>query len=412
MSSTDRRHSKRTTVRTLRYLGGASDSDSEGDGARNQGSRGRARTRSRRGSAHRSSASPDNNNRYCSMKDFEKLTKIISELVVDVKSLRATSGHSVVNNAQAIGDGATGRGTAGGVTMAAGDSAIAINTDKIDKLEALINGQIVNDVARMNTNFDGLLKEFVKLNASITKSNIAPSVPGTDAAASDAGTEAVGTSPSAVASPSNHPSRTIAPPASMLQPNYATQPQSRQPHQHPPRMQNMPHRQNYNDDYLNKVKDFKANCILVFKLTETYDDHRQYDVDRDHVTQILSDLDLEHLDSSFVEITRLGTRDPLKIRPLRIQFRTNWVRERVINSAWMLRHSIFYSRPNYPEGIFLNRDLTKEDRIVEKNMYMQRKQQRIAARGNNNNDTSNHRGPTTDAQQQSRMAAEHRPATE
>ena len=159
------------------------------------------------------------------MKDFEKLTKIISELVVDVKSLRATSGHSVVNNGQTIGDGATGRGTAGGVTMAAGDSAIAINTDKIDKLEALINGQIVNDVARMNTNFDGLLKEFVKLNASITKSNIAPSVPGADAAATDAGTEAVGTSPSAVASPSNHPSRTIAPRTSMLQPNYVTQPQ-------------------------------------------------------------------------------------------------------------------------------------------------------------------------------------------
>ena len=79
----------------------------------------------------------------------------------------------------------------------------------------------------------------------------------------------------------------------------------------------------------------------------------------------------------------------------------------------MLRHSIFYSRPNYPEGIFLNRDLTKEDRTIEKNMYMQRKQQRIAARGNNNrNDTNNHRGPTTDAQQQNRMAAEHRPAAE
>ena len=92
------------------------------------------------------------------MKDFEKLTKIISELVVDVKSLRTTSGHSVVNNAQTIGDGATGQGTAGGVTMTAGDSAIAINTDKIDKLDALINGQIVNDVAMMNANFKNLLE--------------------------------------------------------------------------------------------------------------------------------------------------------------------------------------------------------------------------------------------------------------
>ena len=44
-------------------------------------------------------------------------------------------------------------------------------------------------------------------------------------------------------------------------------------------------------------------------------------------------------------------------------------------------------------------------------MYMQRKQQRIAARGSNT-DTNIHRGPTADAQQQNSMAAEHRPAAE
>ena len=54
-----------------------------------------------------------------------------------------------------------------------------------------------------------------KLNATITKSNVAPSVPETDAATTEAGAEA---SPSAVASPSNHPSQTIAPPGAMLQP--------------------------------------------------------------------------------------------------------------------------------------------------------------------------------------------------
>ena len=108
--------------------------------------------------------------------------------------------------------------------MTAGDSAIAINSARIDKLDALINSQIVNDVARMNANFKDLLGEFKKLNATITKSNVAPSVPETDAATTEAGAWA---SPSAVASPSNHPSRTIAPPGAMLQPQYATQPQSR-----------------------------------------------------------------------------------------------------------------------------------------------------------------------------------------
>ena len=73
-------------------------------------------------------------------------------------------------------------------------------------------------------------------------------------------------------------------------------------------MQNMHHRNNYDDDYLDKVKEFKATCILVFKLQETYGDEQQRDVDRKHFKQILSDLHLEHLESSLVDMARLGMR--------------------------------------------------------------------------------------------------------
>ena len=200
-------------------------------------------------------------------------------------------------------------------------------------------------------------------------------------------------------SPSNQPPRTI--PAPMMQPQIAPPHQPRQAQHQPPQMPN--HRNNYDDDYLDKVKEFKATCILVFKLQETYGDEQQRDVDRKHFTQILSDLHLEHLESSLVDMSRLGTRDPAKIRPLKIEFQSNWVRERILSCAWMLRHSIAYSSPNYPEGIFLNRDLTKDDRVIEKNLYMQRKQQRIAARGNNAV-INIQRGPTEDAQQNSTVA--------
>ena len=332
------------------------------------------------------------------MKDFDKLTSVIDMLVKDIRNLSDANGHRATNNVQRIGGAATGReaswGAVGGVSENTGDDATNLNTDKIEKLDELINGRVLNDVAIMTAQFKDLMAEFRKLNANISNSNAAPSVPLTFAAIA-------GAPPSAEVSPSNQPPRTI--PAPRMQPQIAPTHQPRQAQQQPPRMPNMQHRNNYDDDYLDKVKEFKATCILVFKLQETYSDERQRDVDRKHISQILSDLNLEHLESSLVDMSRLGTRDSTKIRPLKIEFQSNWVRERIMSCAWMLRHSIAYSSPNYPEGIFLNRDLTKEDRVIEKNLYMQRKQQRIAARGNNP-DINIQRRPTADAQQNSTAA--------
>ena len=62
-------------------------------------------------------------------------------------------------------------------------------------------------------------------------------------------------------------------------------------------------------------------------------------------------------------------------------------RETVIKNAWMLKFSIRYSDPEYPEGIFLSRDLTKEDRAIERTQYILRKQQRSISTNNSNSNT-------------------------
>ena len=147
------------------------------------------------------------------------------------------------------------------------------------------------------------------------------------------------------------------------------------------------HRNNYNNDRLDRVKQFKANCIIAFKIKEIFDDDRQHDVDKIHVRQILSDLNLEHLeiyDNGAFEVKRVGRYDPSKTRPMRIRFKNNMTRETVIKNAWMLKFSIRYSDPEYPEGIFLSRDLTKEDRAIERTQYILRKQQRSISTNNSN----------------------------
>ena len=95
--------------------------------------------------------------------------------------------------------------------------------------------------------------------------------------------------------------------------------------------------------------------------------------------KILEGLNLEHLVVDFVTTTRLGRMETSKIRPLRIQFRSNWVREKIIKKSWMLKYSLKYCSPNYPYGVFINRDLTQEERVAEKEAYLRKKQQQNAS---------------------------------
>ena len=117
----------------------------------------------------------------------------------------------------------------------------------------------------------------------------------------------------------------------------------------------------------------------MFRIEEESEDREQQrDIDRFHIQKILSDLNLEHLQHDYVHCTRLGRKEVTKIRPIRFQFRNNWVRERIVNKAWMLKFSLVYCGAKFPQGVSLARDLTKDDREKEKARYLNKRQQNSA----------------------------------
>ena len=136
--------------------------------------------------------------------------------------------------------------------------------------------------------------------------------------------------------------------------------------------------QQYQDvEHANRIRQLKANCIIIFNIPEETDNiDNQRDIDRFHTQRILSDLDLEHFEQEHIFNNRVGRQDENKIRPLRVQFKNEWVRERIIERAFMMRYSLTYCGGRYPKGVFINRDLTIEGREKEKNEYIVRKQQK------------------------------------
>ena len=59
-----------------------------------------------------------------------------------------------------------------------------------------------------------------------------------------------------------------------------------------------------------------------------------------------------------------------------------------MRNAWMLKYSLKFTGETFPDGVFLTRDLTKEDRATEKANYLQRKQQKNVAGRNPENDVT------------------------
>ena len=137
-------------------------------------------------------------------------------------------------------------------------------------------------------------------------------------------------------------------------------------------------RRNQNNDFLNRTKAFKANCIIVFRIKEEAErEDWQNNIDHLHFQDILTELNLEKLEGEhvYVESTRLGRKEEGKIRPIRYQLKNNWVREKIITKAWMLKYSLEFCGTKFPQGISIARDLTQEDRANEKSKYMQSRQQ-------------------------------------
>ena len=350
------------------------------------------------------------------MSDIALLTKSMTEVKTHIgliKSDNVSDGGQTITDVT-VGDLAAATGTSlTGAAAAPDDSVIAKNTDRLNKLEdALLC--ISNKLTGIDAFMKDVRDEFTKMRKPATYSQIVngmplppppPSspvpIPSSSASSSSSSSSPSPPLPSSSSSSSSPPSTGTSqapnghhphPPYPAHHPPSYPAANTHNPATHPPmnpHQQSM-HRNNYNDAHLDRVKQFKANCIIAFKIKEAYDDGRQYDVDKLHVRQILSDLNLEHLgiyENEAFEVNRVGKKDPSKIRPLRIKFDNNMTRETVIKNAWLLKFSIRYSNPDYPEGIFLSRDLTKEDRAIERTQYILRKQQRNMSTNNPSSNT-------------------------
>ena len=55
--------------------------------------------------------------------------------------------------------------------------------------------------------------------------------------------------------------------------------------------------------------------------------------------------------------------------------------------AWRLKYTLTFTGANFPKGISLARDLTKDERVMEKEKYLQKKRDDNTAGRNTENDT-------------------------
>ena len=259
------------------------------------------------------------------------------------------------------------------------DSAIAQNTHKINKVENRTN-EINNIVMGMSIVLEEIRE---KLNDQSNKSYAGTVISGTPAVGQNtAAAPVIQPLPVIPILPTVTPAVTPAMPGIINNdmrrraavPTPGNTSQSNHQQQQPNNMRS----RNQDNYFLNRIKAFKANCIIVFRIKE--EDERedwQNNIDHLHFQDILTELDLENLEEEhvYVESTRLGRKEEGKIRPIRYQLKNNWVRENIVSRAWMLKYSLVFGGTKFPQGISIARDLTQEDRANEKSMYVQSRQQ-------------------------------------
>ena len=199
------------------------------------------------------------------------------------------------------------------------DSAIAQNTHKINKVENRTN-EINNIVMGMSIVLEEIRE---KLNDQSNKSYAGTVISGTPAVGQN--TAAAPVIPPVL--PTVTPTTPAVIPATpgiinddmRRRAAMPTHVNTSQTYHQQPQSNNM-HSRNQDNYFLNKIKAFKANCIIVFRIKE--EDERedwQNNIDHLHFQDILTELNLENLEGEhvYVESTRLGRKEEGKIRPIR-----------------------------------------------------------------------------------------------
>ena len=112
--------------------------------------------------------------------------------------------------------------------------------------------------------------------------------------------------------------------------------------------------------------------MIVFKLSESSGTlENQYLADKAMVHDMLDVMQLGHYKDSIVKATRLGRPETNSVnRPLRVEFTSYLDREAVVRNGYHLAGSEEFG------DVGVSRDLIKEDRIISRNNYLMKKQQK------------------------------------
>ena len=125
-----------------------------------------------------------------------------------------------------------------------------------------------------------------------------------------------------------------------------------------------------NNDYLDRLRHERRTFMLVFKLSESSGSlENQVGADLALVHEMLDVMELGQYKCKIRKTTRLGRPESNSVnRPLRVEFASNLDREAVIRNGYLLARSEEF------RGVGVSRDLIKEDRIVSRNNYLMKQQ--------------------------------------
>ena len=134
--------------------------------------------------------------------------------------------------------------------------------------------------------------------------------------------------------------------------------------------------QSYVDDdhdaYLAQLRIRKSRNLIIFRLNENFefDENEQNISDFEDLKAIFNDMGIIERLEKCIGIKRLGVRsaDNTRSRPLMLQFPSVMDRDFVLNNAKELKNSQY--------NVSICKDLTKEDREIQKANYLKRKQQK------------------------------------
>ena len=258
------------------------------------------------------------------------------------------------------------------------DSAIAINTDKINKLDDKVN-ETNNNVLAMNY----VVEELKKLLEDKTKKSEAPVQPGnthtphqtpvtpaalhTLAAASTSGTNQDITGIVRDTAGHRTPANT---PAPVTTAPFGTQ----QIYRQQPHSNNM-HSNNYNTGFINRLRAERERFMIVFGIEEEREDNQhgigemeQKVIDKYTIGEILEDMNQKQLIRQVISTQRIGGKTEGKTRPIRVEFKSVMDRETACRSARNLKYS-----DKFRNIASISRDRIREDRDRARVQYLANK---------------------------------------